>query len=171
MTRLLVGTALALFVAACGGSSKQTPPAEPTPLPGDETAEGGAAYGGAAYGATGAEPEVAASEVDCSKVESMTMPEAETKGLAMMEEMGTLFEQNAEDCKVLAAGLRSWTAKNRGLLERMSCFAKTVTQEQKEQFDQKFAEKMQAIGMKMMPAIQKCQNDDDLMKAMQEIPQ
>jgi hypothetical protein len=155
---------LALTLSACGGSSKSAPPpAEPAaPSPAEKAPEPEAAP--VEHGAACVEGDEPASPM-------LTKDEAETMGLAIMEEMGTVFEQNATDCKALAAAIQKWVRDHCTLLLRMKAFAATQTAADKEAFDAKYNDKMMAIGMKMMPAMQNCANDPDVHAAMESIPQ
>jgi len=88
----------------------------------------------------------------------------------MMDKIAVVFEANAEDCNKLAAQLSTFISANCTDLNEFRAFSKRTSKQQQDAFNAKYSDKMMAIGMKMMPAIQKCQNDPalaDLMGQMQ----
>ena|SRR5688572_2536190 len=171
-------TLLPVLALACGGSSKPPPAA---PLPPEEGAAGaeGAGETGEPTGGGEAGGTVAAGDPICpAPADDGTTPPPATqaeidamsaRGISMMEKMAGIFEADAADCPKLAADLRTFLKDNCTEFNEFRSFSKRTTKQQQEAFNAKYSDKMMAIGMKMMPAIEKCQNDAALMDVMSQM--
>ena len=158
MKKLLLSAVLAL--AGCGGGSKKS---GTTPTP----PEGGG--GGATIAVEdqkgGGTPEEGP---DCTKVAPLTDAEAETDGLALVDQMGAIFSANPTDCKAMAIAINDWSADNQDLMNRMNCYTRSLPEDRKAAFEQKAQARFEVHSQNMMVALENCGEDELFQQAMEE---
>jgi hypothetical protein len=96
--------------------------------------------------------------------------ELETKGIAMMHQMGDMFAANAKDCEKLAAGIKTFIVQNRPLLEQLAQLEKTQSDAEKKAFAERNLGAQEEVMKKMTPGIDACGENASVMAAMKEFP-
>ncbi|MBC7974076.1 MAG: hypothetical protein H7138_03760, partial [Myxococcales bacterium] len=96
--------------------------------------------------------------------------ELETKGIAMMVQMGDMFAANAADCEKLAVGIKTFIAQNRPLLDQLAALEKTQTDAEKKAFAERNLSTQEEVMKKMTPAVNACGENASVQAAMKEFP-
>ena len=96
--------------------------------------------------------------------------ELETKGVAMMQQMGDLFAANASDCDKLADGIKAFIAQNKPLLAQLSALEKAQSDAEKKAFEARNVGTQEAVMKKMEPAMKACAENPKVQAAMKEFP-
>ncbi len=96
--------------------------------------------------------------------------ELETKGIAMMMQMGDMFAANAADCEKLAAGIKTFITQNRPLLDQLAALEKTQTDAEKKAFAERNLGAQEEVMKKMTPAVNACGENPAVQAAMKEFP-
>jgi hypothetical protein len=143
---------LLIAVTACGGG-KSTPPADPVAKPADPPK-------------TDPKPPDPKAATDASGD-----TELEKKGLALLQKMGDVISTNSNNCDKLATELKQFTVDNKDTFQALKDMDKTQTKEQKEAFENRHKDEFKAFEGKIMPVVQKCQGNANVMAALQEMMQ
>jgi len=146
---------LAFFLVACGGGSKATktepagadpnaaPAAEAAPLPANEAAPTG--------DATAAQP--------TGDAEAAPFTEADWEAVVVFtEKVADVVDANKDDCDAMATNLQNLLDENAELIARANAWQKTASKEDQARFNEKYADRFQAMGMKLAPGFQACQS-------------
>ena len=96
--------------------------------------------------------------------------ELETKGIAMMQQMGDLFAANAKDCDKLADGIKAFIAQNKPLLAQLAALEKSQPDDEKKAFEARNMGTQEEVMKKMEPAVKACGENPKVQAAMKEFP-
>ena len=149
MRRVLV--LVLLSAAACGSSSRSAPPpAAPAPVVANEPDE-----------AT-----VATAEAEPVGSTGYTEADAE-RGIAFMEEMAAIIDDNKTDCDRMGAELGRLMDENDDFIHHIRELDKDMTPEQKRAFDEKYKPRMEGVVQKMMGGLIACKDNQAVQDAFQ----
>ncbi|MEP6865917.1 MAG: hypothetical protein ABJE66_35180 [Deltaproteobacteria bacterium] len=90
------------------------------------------------------------------------------RAVVMMEQVGTLIDTHKDNCDAMGDALGTWMDKNAAELKRLKDAGATLTAKQKQEFSDKYKARMQAVGNKMMPGLQKCGQNAKVADAMKK---
>ncbi|MEO7733566.1 MAG: hypothetical protein ABIY55_21565 [Kofleriaceae bacterium] len=96
--------------------------------------------------------------------------ELETKGIAMMQQMGDLFASNVKDCDKLADGIKGFITQNKPLLAQLSALEKGQSDAEKKAFEARNVGTQEEVMKKMEPAMKACGENPKVLAAMKEFP-
>jgi uncharacterized lipoprotein YajG len=99
-----------------------------------------------------------------------TNSELETKGIAMMQRMATMFATDGKDCEKLATDVKAFIAQNKELLGQLMAMEKAQTEQQRAAFEARNKAVQEDMLAKMTPAVTACRDNKSLEAAMKEFP-
>lgn len=164
-----------LSFAACSKAEKKEDPAATKPAEGDTAATAATetppatapAADPAAPAADPAAPAADPAAPAATATAAVKEPTAEEKALAekavgMLEEMAKAAETNANDCGKAATSLQAIVDKNKALIEA----GKKMDNDpgKKAWFEQTYKDRMMGAMGKMMPLMEKCKDNPELLK-------
>jgi biopolymer transport protein ExbB/TolQ len=90
------------------------------------------------------------------------------RAVVMMEQVATVIDTHKDNCDAMGDALSAWMDKNAAELQRLKEAGAKLTAKQKQEFSDKYKDRMQAVGKKMMPALQKCGQNTKVTDAMKK---
>jgi hypothetical protein len=94
--------------------------------------------------------------IPARRVHADTNADNAEKAVVMMEQLATIVDTNKDNCDAMGDKLGTYMDKNGDQLKKLKAADKSVTAEQKKAFEEKYKDRMKAVGDKMMPGLQKC---------------
>jgi hypothetical protein len=116
--------------------------------------------------ATPANPVGSAKPADPAPGSTTASRELEVKGIAMSQRMADLFVADAKNCEKMATDIRAFTTLNKALLDQLAEMEKHQTQEEREAFDQRNRATLEALLIKVTPAMTACRDNKSVEAAM-----
>jgi Tfp pilus assembly protein PilV len=90
------------------------------------------------------------------------------QAVVLMEQLATIIDANKDNCDAMADKLTVFMDKNGEQLRKLKAAGKTVTEQQKKAFSEKYKDRMQAVSAKIMPGMQKCANNPKVSAVMKK---
>jgi len=90
------------------------------------------------------------------------------RAVVMMEQVATVIDTHKDNCDAMGDALAAWMDKNAAELQHLKEAGKALTAKQKQEFSDKYKDRMEAVGKKMMPALQKCGQNTKVTDAMKK---
>lgn len=87
--------------------------------------------------------------------------------IALLEQIADAADENQDDCGAMARQIDTLLHRSADLLEAAKAMKKGDTQDQEMQ--EKYQPRMMAAMGKLMPALEKCRNNEALKKAMEKL--
>ncbi|MCB9525887.1 MAG: hypothetical protein H6702_21300 [Myxococcales bacterium] len=179
MIRAIALLGLTLALAACnkpadapapaaGAASKAAaPPAPPPPRPPRQRRRpaSAAATEAAPAGDTAPASAAAGEAAPAAELPAGAKENAEAT-IALMEEMGQVMADNAEDCDKMGEGLEGFVAKNKDKMAAVKAGNDNLSPEQRKAAIAPFQQRMQAAMMKIMGPGMKCKDNARVTAAM-----
>jgi hypothetical protein len=160
MKRVFVTLSLGLLLAfGAGCKKKEEKPADP--------AAGSAPAGSAADPGSAAAPKTTDTPAPAG---DMSMDEACTKSIAMMESMVAAVSSNKGNCDAMGTALEKWAADNKAFMEYGKAMDKDEAK--KKEFDEVCKPKMEPLMAKMgtdMAAMGECMTNEKVKAAMSSL--
>jgi hypothetical protein len=90
------------------------------------------------------------------------------KAVVMMEQIATIIDANKANCDAMGDKLGAYMDKNGEQLKKLKAAGKTLSDEQKKAFSEKYNDRMKAVFTKMQPGMQKCSGNAKVSSVMKQ---
>lgn len=90
------------------------------------------------------------------------------RAVVMLEEIATIVDTNKDNCDAMGDKLTAYLDKNADKLNKLKAAGKKLTDKQKQDFSEKYKDRMKAVSAKMTPGMQKCAKNQKVADAMKK---